>query len=71
MRELLGLKSVESIHGLSAWWPLEIFLSYLWFFNPLELIGIQTGRCIPYDQTRKTCEVFAWCPAEEGKEAPR
>lgn len=33
--------------------------------------GIQTGRCIPYDQTRKTCEVFAWCPAEEGKEAPR
>ncbi|EDM13673.1 purinergic receptor P2X, ligand-gated ion channel, 7, isoform CRA_a [Rattus norvegicus] len=33
--------------------------------------GIQTGRCIPYDQKRKTCEIFAWCPAEEGKEAPR
>ncbi|KAL6042308.1 hypothetical protein STEG23_012794 [Scotinomys teguina] len=35
--------------------------------------GIQTGKCIPYDKNRKekTCEVFAWCPAEEGKEAPR
>lgn len=40
-------------------------------FNPLALVGIQTGRCIPYDQKRKTCEIFAWCPAEEGKEAPR
>ncbi|OBS79088.1 hypothetical protein A6R68_18496 [Neotoma lepida] len=36
-------------------------------------VRIQTGRCIPYDDKKKmkTCEVFAWCPAEEGKEAPR
>ncbi|XP_036028534.1 P2X purinoceptor 7 [Onychomys torridus] len=36
--------------------------------------GIQTGKCIPYDdknKKKKTCEVFAWCPTEEGKEAPR
>ncbi|XP_028741718.1 P2X purinoceptor 7 isoform X1 [Peromyscus leucopus] len=36
--------------------------------------GIQTGKCIPYDdknKKEKTCEVFAWCPTEEGKEAPR
>ncbi|XP_003498480.1 P2X purinoceptor 7 isoform X1 [Cricetulus griseus] len=33
--------------------------------------GLQTGKCIQYDKNRKTCEVFAWCPAEEGKEAPR
>ncbi|CAO2629551.1 P2X purinoceptor 7 [Lemmus lemmus] len=33
--------------------------------------GIQTGKCIQYDKNRKTCEIFAWCPAEEGKEAPR
>uniref|UniRef100_A0A8C6H5C8 P2X purinoceptor n=1 Tax=Mus spicilegus TaxID=10103 RepID=A0A8C6H5C8_MUSSI len=33
--------------------------------------GMQTGRCVPYDKTRKTCEVSAWCPTEEEKEAPR
>uniref|UniRef100_A0A669PV96 P2X purinoceptor n=1 Tax=Phasianus colchicus TaxID=9054 RepID=A0A669PV96_PHACC len=24
--------------------------------------GIQTGACIPYNSSIKTCEVFAWCP---------
>ncbi|XP_051017503.1 P2X purinoceptor 7 isoform X2 [Acomys russatus] len=33
--------------------------------------GIRTGKCIQYDETRRTCEVSAWCPAEEGKVAPR
>ncbi|KAH0502242.1 P2X purinoceptor 7 [Microtus ochrogaster] len=33
--------------------------------------GIQTGKCVQFDKNRKTCEIFAWCPAEEGKEAPR
>lgn len=33
--------------------------------------GIRTGRCVPYNGTRKTCEVSAWCPAEEVKDAPR
>ncbi|XP_077318115.1 P2X purinoceptor 7 [Lithobates pipiens] len=26
--------------------------------------GIQTGRCIQYNSTFKTCEVRAWCPVE-------
>ncbi|XP_018412244.1 PREDICTED: P2X purinoceptor 7 [Nanorana parkeri] len=26
--------------------------------------GIQTGRCIQYNSTVKTCEVRAWCPVE-------
>ncbi|XP_075034422.1 P2X purinoceptor 7 isoform X2 [Mixophyes fleayi] len=26
--------------------------------------GIQTGKCIPYNSTNKTCEIRAWCPVE-------
>ncbi|XP_063820491.1 P2X purinoceptor 7 [Pseudophryne corroboree] len=26
--------------------------------------GIQTGKCIPYNATYKTCEIRAWCPVE-------
>ncbi|XP_066459366.1 P2X purinoceptor 7 isoform X2 [Eleutherodactylus coqui] len=26
--------------------------------------GIQTGRCVKYNNTHKTCEVRAWCPVE-------
>ncbi|KAM5237729.1 P2X purinoceptor 7 [Ctenodactylus gundi] len=33
--------------------------------------GIQTGRCIVYKGTQKTCEVSAWCPIEAVEEAPR
>nr|XP_056715267.1 P2X purinoceptor 7 [Euleptes europaea] len=33
--------------------------------------GIQTGRCVKYNATLKTCEVAAWCPVESIKSAPR
>lgn len=33
--------------------------------------GIQTGRCVVYKGTQKTCEVSAWCPTETEEEAPR
>ncbi|EMP37095.1 P2X purinoceptor 7 [Chelonia mydas] len=32
--------------------------------------GIQTGRCVNYNATIKTCEVSAWCPVESMKGAP-
>ncbi|XP_068767042.1 P2X purinoceptor 7 isoform X2 [Struthio camelus] len=32
--------------------------------------GIQTGRCVNYNATVKTCEVVAWCPVESKKTAP-
>ncbi|XP_053135631.1 P2X purinoceptor 7 isoform X2 [Hemicordylus capensis] len=32
--------------------------------------GIQTGRCVKYNATIKTCEVTAWCPVESVKSAP-
>uniref|UniRef100_A0A8D0L832 P2X purinoceptor n=1 Tax=Sphenodon punctatus TaxID=8508 RepID=A0A8D0L832_SPHPU len=32
--------------------------------------GIQTGRCVKYNATIKTCEVSAWCPVESLKGAP-
>ncbi|KAG9354646.1 hypothetical protein JZ751_001359 [Albula glossodonta] len=33
--------------------------------------GVQTGVCLKYDVTRKTCEVVAWCPVENKKKPPR
>nr|KAF6312056.1 hypothetical protein mPipKuh1_013021 [Pipistrellus kuhlii] len=33
--------------------------------------GIQTGRCVVYNQTIRTCEVSAWCPTEASEEPPR
>ncbi|XP_077015922.1 P2X purinoceptor 7 isoform X2 [Tamandua tetradactyla] len=33
--------------------------------------GIQTGKCVPYKDNQKTCEVSAWCPTETVQEAPR
>ncbi|XP_063068780.1 P2X purinoceptor 4a isoform X2 [Engraulis encrasicolus] len=32
--------------------------------------GVQTGRCVIFNQTVKTCEVFAWCPLERDDEPP-
>ncbi|XP_044296537.1 P2X purinoceptor 7 isoform X2 [Varanus komodoensis] len=32
--------------------------------------GIQTGKCVKYNTTIKTCEVAAWCPVESVKSAP-
>ncbi|XP_069470814.1 P2X purinoceptor 1 isoform X2 [Ambystoma mexicanum] len=33
--------------------------------------GVMTGRCIPYNSTTKTCEVFAWCPVENDLIIPK
>ncbi|KFV97825.1 P2X purinoceptor 7, partial [Fulmarus glacialis] len=32
--------------------------------------GIQTGRCVNYNATVKTCEVKAWCPVESMEKPP-
>ncbi|XP_045441544.1 P2X purinoceptor 7-like isoform X2 [Pipistrellus kuhlii] len=32
--------------------------------------GIQTGKCVVYNQTIRTCEVSAWCPTEALEEPP-
>ncbi|KAK1803709.1 hypothetical protein P4O66_021121, partial [Electrophorus voltai] len=32
--------------------------------------GVQTGRCIQFSVTEKTCEVLAWCPLEKGNDPP-
>ncbi|XP_066465700.1 P2X purinoceptor 7 [Tiliqua scincoides] len=32
--------------------------------------GIQTGKCVKYNATVKSCEVTAWCPVESMKNAP-
>ncbi|XP_043924586.1 P2X purinoceptor 4-like isoform X2 [Protopterus annectens] len=33
--------------------------------------GIPTGRCVFYNATVKTCEVFAWCPVESDTVVPK
>ncbi|KAF2987560.1 hypothetical protein EK904_013233 [Melospiza melodia maxima] len=33
--------------------------------------GIQTGECVPYNSSIKTCEVFAWCPVEDDYHIPK
>ncbi|KAJ8263308.1 hypothetical protein COCON_G00157650 [Conger conger] len=33
--------------------------------------GVQTGVCVKFDRTRKTCEVDAWCPIESKTKPPR
>ncbi|XP_055963193.1 P2X purinoceptor 7 [Sorex fumeus] len=40
------------------------------WMDPLSK-GIQTGRCIMYKGTLKTCEVSAWCPTEAVEDPPR
>ncbi|XP_078477007.1 P2X purinoceptor 4-like isoform X2 [Lampetra planeri] len=33
--------------------------------------GIQTGRCVHYDATWKSCEVMGWCPVERRTSPPQ
>ncbi|XP_005730640.1 P2X purinoceptor 7 isoform X1 [Pundamilia nyererei] len=33
--------------------------------------GIQTGSCVKFDLSKKTCEVSAWCPIETRSTPPR
>ncbi|KAL4609575.1 P2X purinoceptor 4 isoform X2 [Arapaima gigas] len=32
--------------------------------------GVQTGKCVNFSNTVRTCEVFAWCPVETDSEPP-
>ncbi|XP_062310131.1 P2X purinoceptor 7 [Osmerus eperlanus] len=40
-------------------------------FSDQHSHGVQTGACVKFDVTRKTCEVFAWCPIETKPKPPR
>uniref|UniRef100_A0A8C2VLB9 Purinergic receptor P2X 4 n=1 Tax=Chinchilla lanigera TaxID=34839 RepID=A0A8C2VLB9_CHILA len=33
--------------------------------------GVQTGRCVPFNASVKTCEVASWCPVEDDSRVPR
>ncbi|CAN0422084.1 unnamed protein product [Lampetra planeri] len=37
----------------------------------LSRTGIQTGRCVHYDATWKSCEVMGWCPVERRTSPPQ
>uniref|UniRef100_A0A8C5NWI3 Purinergic receptor P2X, ligand-gated ion channel 4 n=1 Tax=Jaculus jaculus TaxID=51337 RepID=A0A8C5NWI3_JACJA len=33
--------------------------------------GVKTGKCVPFNETVKTCEVAAWCPVENDAVVPK
>lgn len=33
--------------------------------------GIRTGRCVAFNDTVQTCEIFGWCPVEVDDNIPR
>ncbi|XP_043924584.1 P2X purinoceptor 7 [Protopterus annectens] len=33
--------------------------------------GFQTGKCIQYQNNKKSCEIHGWCPVEKVMDAPR
>ncbi|KAM8960747.1 P2X purinoceptor 4-like [Pelodytes ibericus] len=33
--------------------------------------GVQTGKCVDYNSSVRTCQVFAWCPVENDTEVPK
>ncbi|KAI2661563.1 P2X purinoceptor 4 [Labeo rohita] len=39
--------------------------------NKVRSNGVQTGRCVQYSDTIKTCEVQAWCPLENDTIVPK
>ncbi|XP_052406623.1 P2X purinoceptor 4 isoform X2 [Carassius gibelio] len=39
-------------------------------FKDLQGNGVQTGRCVHYSKSVKTCEVLGWCPVEKKVEPP-
>ncbi|KFP81601.1 P2X purinoceptor 1, partial [Acanthisitta chloris] len=32
--------------------------------------GLMTGKCVPYNSSVKTCEIFGWCPVEVDDHVP-
>lgn len=33
--------------------------------------GLMTGKCVNYNSSMKTCEIFGWCPAEVDYHVPK
>ncbi|XP_026989343.1 P2X purinoceptor 4a isoform X2 [Tachysurus fulvidraco] len=40
-------------------------------FHDSRRNGVQTGRCVNFSETEKTCEVYAWCPLEKDNSPPK
>ncbi|XP_077164206.1 P2X purinoceptor 4 [Paroedura picta] len=33
--------------------------------------GVQTGKCVWYEEKNKTCQIFGWCPVENDENVPK
>jgi hypothetical protein len=42
-----------------------------WGPGPSYPIGVETGKCVPFNGSVKTCEVAAWCPVEDDAHMPK
>lgn len=53
----------------------NVFRCKLWVngtkWTRFLLAGVQTGHCVQYSDTIKTCEVQAWCPLENDNIIPK
>ncbi|KAM8977115.1 P2X purinoceptor 1 [Pelodytes ibericus] len=38
---------------------------------PLSQSGVMTGKCTNFNETIKTCQVYAWCPVENDLHVPK
>lgn len=30
----------------------------------VSFLGIKTGKCVMFNNTHSTCEIYSWCPVE-------
>lgn len=57
---LSGMRGLLSVPSLE-WTPMGSS------FAP----GIRTGKCVAFNDTVRTCEIFGWCPVEVDDNVPR
>uniref|UniRef100_A0A452RFT3 P2X purinoceptor n=1 Tax=Ursus americanus TaxID=9643 RepID=A0A452RFT3_URSAM len=55
------LGSVQSPYWTTPWAPMCSSLAP----------GIRTGKCVAFNDTVQTCEIFGWCPVEVDDNVPR
>lgn len=55
-----------------AWRALFCTPSLVWAPRAFSVPpGIRTGKCVAFNNTVQTCEIFGWCPVEVDDNIPR
>lgn len=67
---LLGVLSLGDPKGGTGGPPLHTHLGWTLMDSSLAP-GIRTGKCVAFNNTVQTCEIFGWCPVEVDDNIPR